>query len=909
MKSEPTYEELIVIRQALEQRIAELEQAVDRYSEMPDVLHDTGLFGELFKKAADMIIVNTMKTPAKAGRIVLANPAALIQLEYSLEELQKMTMEDLMEPVSDLKQDPIYPETVKYERIFLTKSKRRVYSEVYSHIFIHGNDRYQFAIIRNITGRRTMEMAVRKSEEKYKRLVESLHTEYIFYSHDSKGMITYVSPSITKVMGYTPDEAMRNYKEFLTDHEMNKEALKHSEGSLKGKIQPPFLNELYHRDGSTRIFYNTELPLFDENGKVTGVEGIAHDVTESFRTEEELRKQEEMFRLLVETIEEVFWIHDLKQDKLLYISPKYEVLYGRTTEGILNNPGSFLKSVHPDDIDQVKLAYKNIAKGTGLDIEYRITDPEGTEKMIWSRSVVILDKRNKPSLSIGTALDITEKKKAQREKDLLAAIIENFEDLAVIKDTDLRIIASNPANTLAAGKKSADELIGKTDLEIYGDFEHVRQYMDDDRTALLLKKGETLVNEQVFVFPDGKKIQSLVKKFPIYDQNEKLIAVAAISRDISDYKNTLQELYESEEKYRLLINNQGEGIGMVDPQDTFLFVNPKAEEIFGVPEGKLVGKSLFDFLDSKGAGIIQQQTEARKKGEKGSYEVEIMRPGGEKRQMLITATPQYTDEQFIGTFAVFRDITDWKIAEKDILHSEKELREANAAKDKFFSIIAHDLRNPFNSILGFSDLMLKHYESYDQEEVLTFIKMINEASKQAYNLLENLLNWTRSQTGRIQFEPAVIDVFPMIEKTLQLYEGHSLEKNQVLVNSVKQGSVVYGDINMVSTIFRNLVSNAIKFSQPKGRITVRSKNQKNMVDILVADNGVGIPEEIKTKLFRIDENVTRSGTANEEGTGLGLILCQEFAQRNHGSIRVESKVGKGTTFTVSLPKPDTAVKP
>ena len=904
MKKEASYEELIRIRKELEKRVAELEKAVHRYAEMPDVLHDIGLFGELFKKAADMIIVYEMYTRTRAGRIVIANPAVLIRLEYTLEELRHMTLEDLMEPASDPEQDPIYPEALKYERTLLSKNKRRIYSEVYSHIFHHGEERYGFAIIREITGRHKMEEAIRQSEEKYKRLVESLHTEYIFYSHDSTRMITYVSPSITKVLGYTQDEAMRDFREFLTEHEMNKQALRHSEESLKGNIQPPFMNELYHRDGSTRIFYNTELPLIDVEGNVTGVEGIAHDVTESYMAEERLRKQEERFRLLVETIEEVFWIHDLKKDKLLYISPKFKVLYGSSVDDIMQNPESFLKVVHPEDIEAVKNAYQRITKGTGFNIEYRIQDPEGNEKIIWSRSVIVLDKRKKPSLSIGTALDITERKKAQREKDLLAAIIENFEDPAVIKDTDLRIIASNPANTLAAGKKSADELIGKTDLEIYGDFDHVRHYMDDDRKALRLRKGETLVSDQVFIYPDGRKIHSLTKKFPIYDQNDKLIAVAAISRDVSEYKNTLKELYESEEKYRLLINNQGEGIGMVNAQDKFLYVNPKAEEIFGVPEGKLVGRKVFDFVDSQGAELIRQQTENRKKGEKGSYELEIRSPGGKKRNILVTATPQYVEDQFTGTFAVFRDITEWKLAEKDIRKSEQELREANAAKDKFFSIIAHDLRNPFNSILGFSDLLLKHYESYDQEEVLTFIKMINEASRQAHNLLENLLNWSRSQTGRVQFKPAVIDVFPLVDSVFQLYEGISTEKNQELLNRVKQGTLVYGDLNMVSTIIRNLVANAIKFTQPRGRITVSDRNRGNTVDIMVDDTGVGIPEEMVERLFRIDENVTRSGTANEEGTGLGLVLCQEFAEKNHGKIRVSSKVGKGTRFTLSLPKKD-----
>ena len=736
------------------------------------------------------------------------------------------------------------------------------------------------------------EAELRQLEEKYKRLVESLSEEYIFYLHDSAGMVTYVSPSITKILGYSQEESMRNYREFLTDHEMNQKALNHSRASLKGLVQPPFMNELHHIDGSTRIFYNTELPIYDENGRVKGVEGIAHDVTKKFAAEEELRKQDEILKLLVDTIEEVFWIHDLKANQLLFISSKYELVFGRTAESLYQNPGSFLKSVHKADREYLKKAYKRIGKGSGLDMEYRIIDPSGNEKQIWTRSFVIRDHRNKPSLSIGTAQDITQRKKSQRDKDLLAAIVENVEDHAVIKDTELKVIASNRANTSAAGKKTADQLIGKTDLEIYGDFDHVRQYMDDDRKAMKLKHGETLVNDQLFMYPDGRKIHSLVKKFPIYDEQHKLIAVAAISRDVTDYKNTLEELYRSEQKYRLLIDNQGEGIGMVDPDDRFIFVNPKAEEIFGMAAGKLVGKTVFDFLSPKNRKFIRDQTDLRKKGAKNTYELEIIRPDKEKRQILVTATPQYEEGEFSGTFAVFRDMTGWKTLE------------TKSTTDKFISIIAHDLKNPLSSIMGFSDLLMKDYSSYDPEEVLTFIKMIHGASRQAQNLLNNLLDWSRSQTDRIKFEPTSIDLCQVVESVFKLYKLNAHEKNLYMHNRLSKGTLAYGDQNMVSTIVRNLISNAIKFTRPKGRITVSAKTSRNETQIIVADTGIGIPEDLTGKLFRIDEQVTRTGTANEEGTGLGLILCTEFARKNGGTLRVSSKPEKGSTFTLRLPRQD-----
>jgi signal transduction histidine kinase len=306
--------------------------------------------------------------------------------------------------------------------------------------------------------------------------------------------------------------------------------------------------------------------------------------------------------------------------------------------------------------------------------------------------------------------------------------------------------------------------------------------------------------------------------------------------------------------------------------------------------GKLLGKKVFDFLSPKNRKFIRDQTDQRKKGAENTYELEIIRPDKEKRQILVTATPQYEEGEFSGTFAVFRDMTGWKA------------QETKSAKDKFISIIAHDLKNPLSSIQGFSDLLMKDYSSYDPEEVLTFVKMIHGASRQAQNLLNNLLDWSRSQTDRIRFEPTGIDVCQVVKSVFKLYKLNAHEKNLHVHNRVSEGTMVYGDQNMVSTIIRNLISNAIKFTRPKGKITVCTKSSRNEIQILVEDNGIGIPEDLAEKLFRIDEKVTRTGTANEEGTGLGLILSMEFARKNGGTLRVSSKPGKGSTFTLQLPR-------
>jgi PAS domain S-box-containing protein len=756
--------------------------------------------------------------------------------------------------------------------------------------------------INELTGERDIHEGLQSREDKFKRLVENLGTEYLYFTRDIRGMNTYISPSVKNLLGYSQEEAQRNFREFLTGAEMNKKALAHSELSLKGIKQPPFRSEVYHRDGSTRIFNNTEIPVLDETGKVIAVEGLSRDITEELKSEEELLQQEELFRLLVETIEEVFWIFDLKSDKLLYISPKYEKVFGNHIELLYSKPGSFLKTVQAEDIPFVKNAYQQLEKGKGFDMEYRLKMPDNSTRWIWSRSFIIPDNKKKPSLVLGTALDITERKTVQLDKNFLAAIVENTEDHAVIKDTGLRIIASNRANTIAAGKKNAEELIGKTDIEIYGDHPHVRQYVDDDKKAMLLKKGQTLVNEQIFVYPGGRSIHSLVKKFPVFDEKNKLIAIAAISRDITDYKRALQSLSENEQKFRFLIENQSEGIGILDTRNRFTFINPATEKIFGTDKGKMINKSLFQFVSVENKELINENFKKLIESDTVSFEISINKAGSEDATILVKATLLKQDNKTTGTFVVFNDITTFRKAENALLKSEKELQISNAEKDKFFSIIAHDLKNPFHSILNFSDMLLKDFSTYDKEEVLTFIKMIYESSRQAFNLLENLLHWSRARSGRMNLLSEKVDLNSIITENINLLELAAKEKNISLTNSGKPKTFVTCDENMISTVMRNIISNAIKFTRPAGKISITSREKANTCEVSVTDTGVGISEENLGKLFRIDAHFSTTGTANEEGTGLGLILCREFVNLNNGSIKVVSKPGKGSTFTVELPK-------
>lgn len=239
--------------------------------------------------------------------------------------------------------------------------------------------------------------------------------------------------------------------------------------------------------------------------------------------------------------------------------------------------------------------------------------------------------------------------------------------------------------------------------------------------------------------------------------------------------------------------------------------------------------------------------------------------------------------------------------EKLVAERTKELADVNATKDKFFSIIAHDLRNSFCSLLGFSEVLINNFNSFPEEEKLSMIGTIRQVSEQTYKLLQNLLDWARVQTGRIQAEPARFDVHDVIESECALLRHIAAQKEITIDYSQSRTIDALADKNMISTVVRNLISNAIKFTETGGKITVSSKTDGAHICVTVEDNGVGISAENVEKLFNFNKHFNTRGTNNERGTGLGLILCKEFVEQNGGSIAVDSTEGVGTAITFCVP--------
>lgn len=237
-----------------------------------------------------------------------------------------------------------------------------------------------------------------------------------------------------------------------------------------------------------------------------------------------------------------------------------------------------------------------------------------------------------------------------------------------------------------------------------------------------------------------------------------------------------------------------------------------------------------------------------------------------------------------------------------VLEQNKKLIDLNSTKDKFFSIIGHDLKEPLNSLTSFSQLLINHTASLTEDEIRTIARDLDKSLKNLYELLENLLGWARSQTGRLEFKPVDFLIARAIRENIQLLSKAALNKNIKIEMLVDENVMVFADVNSVQTVIRNLLSNAIKFTNNNGIVTIFVDEWKDGVEIGIKDTGVGMSKEDQKKVFDISSKHSRLGTNKEKGTGLGLILCKEFVEQNHGNITIDSEIGVGTTLKFTLPK-------
>lgn len=377
-----------------------------------------------------------------------------------------------------------------------------------------------------------------------------------------------------------------------------------------------------------------------------------------------------------------------------------------------------------------------------------------------------------------------------------------------------------------------------------------------------------------------------------------LMSIIASSVNYKLRQKALEKTFEA----RDIFENSSEGIFKSSVNGKILTVNPAFLNMLGYnTESEIIENySLGDFFvkDTDYETIVKELNE---KYSIKNFITELKRPDGNK---IIVSINCHATENILGNTIFyegsFHDVTEQIIAEEKITQYNEELQNLNHSKDKFFSIVAHDLISPFSALLGYSEIISNEFKELKKEQIGEFAQSINSVAKKAHTLLNELLDWSRIQTGRIPFEPENVRIKPLVDDIFALYEEYSKNKNIQLINQTPEEHMVFADLNMLHATFRNLISNAIKFTNSKGEIMVFSEVINQHVLVTIADNGIGMSKEDLGKLFKIDVHHTQIGTGQEKGSGLGLILVKEFINKNGGEITVESEIGKGSKFIFSV---------
>ena len=469
-------------------------------------------------------------------------------------------------------------------------------------------------------------------------------------------------------------------------------------------------------------------------------------------------------------------------------------------------------------------------------------------------------------------------------------------------DTNLNVRFLNDACAKVLGYKKSDIINNKLPIEkfiIPSDLKRLQQSIRENFS------GTHISGNSYTILTKNKKELT----FEIYNthikKNNKVERIRCIAIDVTEKEKKHKKLSNQEKHYRQIFQNFPLPYLSLNKYGVIIDVNSVWEDFMGYSKDEIVGKNFTSLLTEKNKIKFKKAFEIfKKKGIASNIQIDLLKKDGSTININYHGKVEYSsNKEFVRSHCVFNDITLQRKAEKTLIKSEERLRELNATKDKFFSIIAHDLKNPFNDLMGFTQLLALNIDKYDKPKIEQFTQIIHQSSKLAYNLLENLLDWSRSQTGTLKYNPEKISINQLVDENINLLESTAKNKNIRIFSELDKEVYAQADKNMIRTVLRNLISNGIKYTNQGGYINIRSFCDNHICEISVADNGIGISAENIDKIFKIDESFSTIGTEREKGTGLGLILCKEFVEKNGGRLRVKSEPEKGSAFSFTLPLP------
>jgi PAS domain S-box-containing protein len=839
--------------------------------------------------------------------------------------------------------------------IFISKKKQisevtlkiRENSEIFVRLegTVSENEEQCLVVVIDITDRKLAEESLQNAKDYAENLIQTANA--IVVGMDTRGNIITFNNAAEKITGYTIAELRgRNWFEVIVPKNRFPEVWQIFEKLTTGGLPKYFENPILTKTGEERyiIWHNNEVK---EHGIIIGTISFGMDITERRQVEEALRISEIKYRRLHESIVDGF-CQTTMEGRIIDCNPSFLNMLGYTFEEISKltyfdlTPEKwqeFEAKIIDDQI--VPQGYSNVYEkeyirkdGTILPVELRtflIKNDNDEKQGMWA--LVRDNTHRKLHEEIGKSrLHLIQFSLNHTIDEFLEEMLNEAEKLTdsqisfihFVKEDQKYLVLQNwsrrtkEAFCTAEGKEDHYPL---TEAGVWVDCVHARKpVIHNDYASLPHRKGmpeghARLIRELVVPVFRGDKITAILgvgNKAKNYtpEDADTLSAIANLAWEIAERMKAEEALRESEEHFRTIFYTSPIGMVLVNKHFNFLQVNQSFCDFTGYSAEEL---SNLTFKDITHPDYLSGDIEAIKQLASGKlkvYQNEKIYIRKDHQQVWgnVYVTPIFDNKgNFMYFLAMIKDINDRKIADAEIQRINEELREANAAKDKFFSIIAHDLKSPFNSILGFSEMLKDDVLNLRIDEIKHYANLIHSSAYHTYLLLENLLEWSRMQRGQISFSPRSVILDQLISDEFQVMNNNAMQKKISLICDIPKKLIVVADENMLSNIIRNLVSNAIKFTPKEGLVKVSAGAHDGFVHISVSDNGVGIKPEAIEKLFKIETSFTTRGTENEKGTGLGLLLCKEFIEKHGGKIWIESGPdsylgeGKGSKFTFTIP--------
>lgn len=775
------------------------------------------------------------------------------------------------------------------------------------------NEPYYELIIKDISQREIARKALMESEQKFKTIFENINDAVGLHKIENgqPGTFLEVNKTAIRMFGYTREEFSRMTPDMILGESLNERLETYYQQLLQqGRARVETYNVT--KDGR-RIPVEIQAIIFEMHGDKY-LTAVTRDISERQEAEARIKDSEQRYKMLSNLTFEGIVLH--RNGVLVDANQRAFEMFGYTREQLIGKqilPLVFDKESVPIILAQIKNNYAKPYMVTGI-------HKDNSQIPIEIEARNLTETSDNP-LRVAAIRDMRERLKARAAIEQAHKELEQLnEELKVEKELAQKYLETAGVLMLVLDKKGyvrmanaeAARVLECPKEEIEGKHWFSEFISSNDRKALdsLFKKhisdkfssGHHYKNTIITAKGNTRTIQW--NNVYLENQFGEHAAVLSSGLDITRSELAQKKIAENERKFSSIFNYSGIAIALGDPDGNILQTNTVFRNMTGYSEKEL---SQLHFSQLTHPDDLEKEfklLDKLMKGEIKHYSIDKRYITKQKKVIWVEANITIIrddKEQPLWFVGMINDLTE-RVSREEILEKNQEqLRELNATKDKFLSIIAHDLKNPLAQILGFSDLLMKNIKNEKYEKIYRFSEIINQSVSEADKLLDNLLQWSRAQTGRIRFKPVRVNLSLLIAEVIESQQTAAYQKDITVYDLTSGECSAMADRNMMHTVLRNLLSNAIKFTPRGGEIQLYVNRSEAECSISVADTGVGMSKETIQGLFNIEENVSSPGTDKEKGTGLGLLICKEFVQKHGGTISVDSAPGKGSVFEVRLP--------